>query len=201
MGAQLYETFYGRESVNHKLFMLMNHAGLPFLDHIMPVFTLLGGPRICYLYFLILALVRLVNKRVMPGRYLVVYTVATFFAIGVEDLLKGFFRVPRPPLAIGAESVRVIGRMSSSFSLPSGHAIFSFVTAFTLSYGRSWRWKCPLFLFAVLVAFSRVYVGAHYPLDVAAGGVVGVACGYIVWRFYEFVENRRRISGETRSGP
>lgn len=201
MGPQLYETFYGRESINHKLFMLVNHADLPVLDHIMPVFTLLGGSRICYLYFLILAILWLINKKVMPGRYLVVYIVATFFALGVEELLKGFFHVPRPPQAIGAESVRVIGRVSRSFSLPSGHAIFSFVTAFVLSYGRNWRWKWPFFLFAVVVAYSRVYVGAHYPLDVAVGGMVGVGCGYIVWKCYGFVETRRRKTEKDRSAP
>lgn len=200
MGPHLYEIFYGKESINHRLFMLVNHADLPFLDSVMPVFTLLGGSRACYLYFLILGVAWLVNKKAVPGRYLVVYTVATFFALGVEELLKGFFQVPRPPQAIGMESVRVIGRMSRSFSLPSGHAIFSFMTAFTLSYGRGLGWKLPLYLFALLVAYSRVYVGAHYPLDVAAGGIVGVACGLAVWKAYECLESRRRKSTASRPG-
>ena len=187
MGTQLYEIFYGRESVNHKLFMVINHADLPVLDAVMPVFTYLGGSWAVYFYFFLLVIWYGVDRRVMPGRYLVVYAAATLVSIGAEDVLKGFFQVPRPALAIGMEHVRVLGKFSKSYALPSGHAVFSFMTAFTLSYGRSWRWKAPLFTFAFLVAYSRIYVGAHYPLDVVTGGVVGVVCGFIVWRVYEQV--------------
>ncbi len=190
MGAQLYELFYGKESLNRKLFMLINHADTPFFDTVMPVFTLLGGSRLVYLYFLLMLVCCLVDKRVMPVRYLVVYAVATLFSLGAEDLLKGFFHVPRPALAIGMEQVRVLGKFSKSYSLPSGHAVFSFMTAFVLSYGRGRRWKAPLFTFALLVTYSRVYVGAHYPLDVTAGGVVGVTCGFIVWKVYEQAAKR-----------
>jgi undecaprenyl-diphosphatase len=186
----MYEFFYGRDSVNQKLFMLVNHADLPFLDAVMPVFTILGGSWIVYLYSLLLVVCYFVDKRVMPGRYLVVYLVATLLSLWVEYLLKGFFHVPRPALAIGMEHVRILGKFSKSYALPSGHAVFSFMTAFTLGYGRSWRWKAPLFLFAFLVAYSRVYVGAHYPLDVLAGGVIGVLCGFIAWKVYEQVGKR-----------
>jgi len=186
----MYGFFYGPGSVNQKLFMLINHADLPFLDAVMPVFTILGGSWIFYLYFVLMLVCYVIDKRVMPGKYLVVYLVATIFSLGAEDALKSFFHVPRPALAIGMEQVRVLGKFSTSYALPSGHAVFSFMTAFTLSYGRGWRWHTPLFLFAVLVAWSRVYVGAHYPLDVAAGGVVGVLCGFIVWRSYEQVRKR-----------
>ena len=186
----MYELFYGRDSINHKLFMVVNHADLPFLDAVMPVFTTLGGSWLVYLYLLLLVVCYVIDKRFMPGRYIVVYSVATLVSIGAEEVLKGYFHVPRPALAIGMEHVRVLGKFSKSYALPSGHAIFSFMTAFTLSYGRSWRWKAPLFTFAFLVAYSRVYVGAHYPLDVAAGGVVGVVCGFIVWKVYEQAAKR-----------
>ena len=186
----MYELFYGRDSINHKLFMAVNHADLPFLDAVMPVFTTLGGSWLVYLYVLLLVVCYVIDKRFMPGRYIVVYSFATLFSLGMEEVLKGYFHVPRPAIAIGMEHVRLLGKFSKSYALPSGHAIFSFMTAFTLSYGRSWRWKAPLFTFAFLVAYSRVYVGAHYPLDVAAGGVVGVVCGFIVWKAYEKVGER-----------
>lgn len=154
-GASLYSYFYGSGSINQKLFMLVNHADLPLLDAMMPIITFLGGSRLFYAYFALLALLYFTNKRVMPGSYLLVYLVATFFALGVESLLKELSRVPRPPIAIGYDSVRVLGKVSRSFSLPSGHAVFSFMTAFVLSHGRSRWWKVPLFLFACLVAWSR----------------------------------------------
>ena len=69
------------------------------------------------------------------------------------------------------------------------------MTAFTLSYRRSWRWKVPLLSIALLVGYARIYMGAHYPLDVAAGGVVGGFAGLVVWQGYEWVESRRKREG------
>jgi undecaprenyl-diphosphatase len=193
----MYEFFYGADSINRKLFMAINHADSPFLDMVMPVVTFLGGSRIVYFYILLLTACYLVNKEFMPGRYLVVYAVATLASIGAEELLKGFFHVPRPVVAIGLEQVRVLGKVSRSYAIPSGHAVFSFMTAYTLSYGRTWRWKGILYAFALLVAWSRIYVGAHYPLDVVAGGMVGVVCSWIVWKVYEL--SGMRLSSHPRT--
>lgn len=55
MAHQIYRFFYGPQSINHRLFMLINHTCTPLLDTVMPVFTLLGGSQLVYLYFLILA--------------------------------------------------------------------------------------------------------------------------------------------------
>lgn len=198
MNTAFYELCYGREGINHKLFMLINHADLPFLDSLMPVVTLLGGSRVFYLYFALMAVVYVADRKLMPGRYLVVYAVATMLALLVEYLLKEFFHVPRPAMAIGVEQIRVLGEIKKYNSLPSGHAVFSFMTAYVLSSGRSARWKWALFSAASLVAYSRVYVGAHYPLDVVVGAAVGIACGFTVWKLYLLTAGtvRRGRSGD-----
>jgi undecaprenyl-diphosphatase len=59
-------------------------------------------------------------------------------------------------------------------SFPSGHAASSFACAATLARYTSRRVAIALFVLAALIAWSRVYVGAHYPLDVVAGAVVGL---------------------------
>jgi undecaprenyl-diphosphatase len=59
-------------------------------------------------------------------------------------------------------------------SLPSGHATSSFACAATLSFFVPGA--APVFyLLAAAIAWSRVYVGVHYPLDVLAGAALGVA--------------------------
>jgi membrane-associated phospholipid phosphatase len=63
-----------------------------------------------------------------------------------------------------------------SSSLPAGHAATAFAGATLLSY--SLRRGSPLFaLLAVAIAYSRVYVGVHYPGDVLTGAAIGVAVG------------------------
>jgi undecaprenyl-diphosphatase len=61
-----------------------------------------------------------------------------------------------------------------SDSFPSGHASTSFACAALLAWLTPLP-KVPLFALAALIAFSRVYVGVHYPLDVLGGAALGLA--------------------------
>ncbi|WP_298270281.1 phosphatase PAP2 family protein [Geobacter sp.] len=190
MTPSLYQTLYGPDSLNFKLFMAINHAHHPLLDPVMEALIYLGGSRIVYLYAALLLGVALARREWLPLRYVAVFCIGTAVGIGFEELLKGTFQVPRPGLAIGLDKIIILGEVKLRNSFPSGHAIFAFVTASTLSWRRGTGWKVPLYSFAALVAYSRVYVGAHYPLDVAAGAVVGVFTGFVVWKGYESVAAR-----------
>ncbi len=67
---------------------------------------------------------------------------------------------------------------TGSYSFPSNHAVNNFAAAmfFSILYPK-FRWI--LFTTAFLVALSRVYLGLHYPSDIAAGALIGAAFGYI----------------------
>lgn len=60
----------------------------------------------------------------------------------------------------------------STFSFPSGHATVAFACATVLALAVP-RLRWPLYALAALIAFSRVYVGVHYPGDTVAGAVLG----------------------------
>lgn len=80
--------------------------------------------------------------------------------------------------------VPLIGRQVD-WSFPSGHAASSLAaaTAILLTVKNGWRYL-PLML-ALVICFSRLYVGVHYPSDVLAGMAVGVLCGAAaksIWR-------------------
>jgi len=93
-------------------------------------------------------------------------------AESVSGALKEWIERDRP--AVGDPDPEPIVHLPATFSFPSGHATVSFACATVLAFAVP-RLAWPLYALAAAIAFSRVYVGVHYPFDVLAGAVLGVA--------------------------
>jgi undecaprenyl-diphosphatase len=81
-----------------------------------------------------------------------------------------------------ADMVHIIVPCGSGKSFPSSHAAnhFSMGIFSAMTLGRYARWVWPVaILWAAAVAYSQVYVGVHYPLDVICGGFLGAAIGIV----------------------
>lgn len=109
-----------------------------------------------------------------------------FWALVVGALLAGamsrglkvWFDLPRPAAVIDASQITIIGARLTAHSFPSGHTVsaFSFVVAWLALLG--WR-ALPIVAIAALAGFSRVAVGAHWPVDVLAGALIGLIGGWL----------------------
>jgi undecaprenyl-diphosphatase len=121
------------------------------------------------LVFLIVAAIAAVIWR-RPGIFL--WVVAGDLLAGwISFALRQAIGRDRPPRRF--PNPHPLVHVPSSGSFPSGHAASSFACAALLAWLTPLP-KIPLFLLAALIAYSRVYNGVHYPLDVIAGAALGL---------------------------
>src|SRR3989304_505987 len=112
-------------------------------------------------------MVYVTSKMNFLGAIIVAVVLLSDFA---SNTFKHLFERIRPCSAF--EGVRLLVGCGGSFSMPSGHAtnIFAAMVFLSARYRRFW----PAFIFiAFVVAYSRVYVGVHFPSDVIAGAFLG----------------------------
>jgi undecaprenyl-diphosphatase len=160
------------EIVNGKLHNPVLDVVMPFLTTQEHWYPILAG--------LAIALIVWGGKRGRMAAAMLVIAVALADQVSCS-ILKPIFSRARPPLALPADHVRLLVHTSEAFSFPSAHAANSFAMASVVA----WRLKrlAPLaYAIAAVVAYSRVYVGIHYPLDVIGGAVVGIVAGRVaIW--------------------
>jgi len=156
------------------IFLLFNLRGYHplWLDRAMWIFTQIGngafGILLCiFLYFS-------GERRLSAG--LLLGILSLWLAV---EIIKAIVERSRPFLAM--ESARVIGWRERGLSFPSGHTSQAFFMATLLS---QYLHVGPLlggvvYASASIVAFTRIYVGAHYPRDVIGGAILGSVWGIL----------------------
>lgn len=158
------------DALDANLFLAVNH--LPhtrLLNRLFYGFTLaFNGGTAWYITALITLLFKQQRIREMLRDVALPLTVTTLL---VEHPIKAYFRRRRPFITI-IQAI-VIGKKPGTWSFPSGHSASAFGGAWLLNR-KFPRFSGVTYAVASLVAFSRIYLGDHYPGDVASGSLLGM---------------------------
>ncbi len=183
--------------LDRSLFLLINGWNSPFFDEIMFFVSKVWVWAPLYLTFIIYAVKRWKLESIWIILAMILCVVATD---QLTNVTKDFFQRLRPshePLLEGMVH-QVNGYVGGKFGFVSAHSSNSFGFAMLSSLIiRNRHYSLSVFIWAALVAYSRMYLGVHYPLDIMGGMLLGIL---MAWLIFTVMENiRRRLMAEIRS--
>jgi membrane-associated phospholipid phosphatase len=166
------------DALDASLFLAINHMRhTRFLNGVFYAITVAwNGATVWYAEMVMRALW---NRRAVKRIWWGVGFPLTVTGLLVELPIKSFFRRRRP--FISMIQAIVIGKKPGTWSFPSGHAAGAFAGAWLLNQ-ISPRFAPVRYVLAALVGFSRIYLGDHYPGDVASGSLIGLLFAMIFRR-------------------
>ncbi len=133
-------------------------------------------------YFLWFALFLFLVKNFRKNIFLILqaFGAAAFSRYFIAQVIRWIWYRPRPFLVM---NVNQLLQYSNEASFPSGHASFYFAMS-TVVYLHNKKAGIVFFAASLLITFSRVFVGIHWPTDILAGAIIGILSGKAVVYFF-----------------
>ena len=153
---------------------ISNNIQNPILDSIMLFLTFLANDGLIWVVF-ILALSFFKNTRIYG--FLVFISLGMTLLLG-NKILKNFFDRERPFLRFS--NLRLLVESSGTNSFPSSHAATAFAV-FGVFYFFNLKYKWYVFILALSISLSRVYLNLHYFSDITAGAALGLIVSYTIF--------------------
>ena len=158
------------------LLQIQQHLRTDMLTPFMKIVTFLGNGG---WFWILCAVVLLAVPKTRKTGYAAVLSLI-FGVIVTNLLLKNIVARPRPFAEI--EALIPMITKPKDFSFPSGHTTASFAVALVMLRMLPKKFGIPAVVLAALVAFSRLYLGVHYPTDVLTGFVIALVGSMLsVW--------------------
>ena len=160
-------------------------------DPVMKFLSLVGyGGAIWFVFIIIMAFM----KKYKKGALLATISISVTYLIN-DIIIKHIVMRPRP---FNTSDILIPLDTPSSYSFPSGHTAAGFAVALILIHFLP---KAPGILFvilAALIAFSRLYLGAHFPTDVMCGFLVAVVTSQLLWYLFgrKWLEDKETVKEE-----
>lgn len=158
------------------LLWIQEYLRFPALTSVMKDITNLGNAGILWI---LITIVLLMDKKTRNVGYM--SALALIGSLIVDNiLLKNLVARTRPYEVV--DGLKLLIEKQSDYSFPSGHTGSSFASAIVLWKELPRKYGVMALIVAVLIAYSRLYVGVHYPSDVLAGVVIGTVLALVsVW--------------------
>jgi undecaprenyl-diphosphatase len=178
------------ERLDQQFFLFLNSLNSPFWDQIMHILT--GKVIWVPLYLAILIYLGIKYKRKFLIILLFIILAATM-ADQISVFIKNAVERPRPchePLLEGLVHT-FNGECGGAFGFVSSHATNSFnVALLSLLFIRKRWYTITIIIWALVIGYTRIYLGVHYPGDVICGSLLGAAIGWLNYKLYILTDNR-----------
>ena len=177
-------------SLDTELFVFLNSLGSEKYDGLWSFITKQSNWIPLFLLLLYVIFKKLGAKQTL---YLLLFVaVLVTFTDQMTNVFKNGFQRLRPCNNPEIKSFIRIVQFRGSFSFFSGHASNSMAVAtllyFTLREYLKYFWL--LFLWPFIFAYSRIYLGLHYPLDILSGYLFGFTSGFLMYKVYKMAQQK-----------
>ncbi|MEC8689084.1 MAG: phosphatase PAP2 family protein [Candidatus Neomarinimicrobiota bacterium] len=181
-------------NVDKKIFTFFNSSiANPVFDIFFPIIT----NQDIWIIPILLGIIILSIKGGAKGRIAsIVLIIGVILAdYSSAQIIKPYFQRLRPSHDI-LDQIRLLVPKGGRYGFVSSHAANMYVSATILGYFYS-KQKRLFFTIASLVAFSRVYVGVHYPADIVFGGLLGYGLGWITITSWVIIKMKNLKAGKS----
>lgn len=180
--------------IDHALFHFINDTiANPILNWIMPIVTNENNIAIpLVLFWLWLLLFQ--GKRGKIAAILLLLTVALTDVIAAQIIKPWIGRI-RPSHAM-LDNINLLVSKGGKYGFVSNHAANTMAAATIIGYFYK-KWKSVVITISIIVGFSRVYVGVHYPFDVLGGWLFGYAVAWGILSIWVILKIREMKRGRT----
>ncbi|WP_066224837.1 phosphatase PAP2 family protein [Formosa haliotis] len=182
-------------NTDKELFLYLNNLGSASWD----TFWLVITNKFTFIPFYALLLFLLYKKLGVKSVLILVILIALMitFTDQIANVFKHGFQRPRPCRQEGVmESMRFIAERCGRYGFFSAHAASSMAIAVFMGLVLKPFYKNLIFVFlfwSAIVAYSRIYVGVHYPLDIICGMAFGGLTGFGFYKLFLYISKRRGL--------